>query len=69
MRAKTVDGGARGRSAAGRESRRPKGIVWRRVDFSQEVVPEAPAKSPISIYAEETEIRDHAEEFFSTAKI
>jgi hypothetical protein len=31
-------------------------------DCPVEVVPEAPAKAPLSIYAEETEIKDHAEE-------
>jgi hypothetical protein len=34
----------------------------KKVEFSQEIVEDAPPKKPLSIYTEETEIKDHQEE-------
>lgn len=36
-----------------------------RFELSQEVVPEAPPKPLVSIYAEETEVRNHPDEVWS----
>lgn len=61
MRAKTAKQRAKRRTVVGKR-RRVRNPQLLRVEYSQEVIEEAPPRSPISIFTEETEITEHQEE-------
>jgi hypothetical protein len=61
MRAKTAKLRAKRRTVLGKPKRVRKPQLLR-VEYSKEVIEEAPPKTPISIFTEETEITEHQEE-------